>query len=225
MAITVMIADDHALLRQGLKRVLNFEDDLKVVGEAEDGQETLARVLLLKPDILLLDLNMSGLTGLEVLKQMKAAHSKTKVIVLTIHDSDNYVLELLKNGALGYVLKDVDPDTLVKAIHIVNKGKPYIYPQLAERIFGVEAVEGDVSKKADAVIEERRRACHLTAREIDVLKCVAKGMSNADIGETLGVSEKTVKNHMTSIFRKLKVNDRTQALIYVLKKNLIALEE
>ncbi len=225
MAITVMIADDHALLRQGIKRVLNFEDDLKVVGEAEDGQETLARVLLLKPDILLLDLNMPGLTGLEVLKQMKAAHSKTKVIVLTIHDSDNYVLELLKNGALGYLLKDVDSDTLVKAIHIVHKGKPYIYPQLAERIFGVETVEGDVSKKADAVIEERRRECHLTAREMDVLKCVAKGMSNADIGDALGVSEKTVKNHMTSIFRKLEVNDRTQALIYVLKKHLITLGE
>ena len=101
MAIRILLADDHALLRQGIKRVLNFEDDLEVVGEAEDGQEALARTLMLKPDILLLDINMPGLTGLDVTKQLKQARSRTKIIALTIHDSDNYVLELLKNGALG----------------------------------------------------------------------------------------------------------------------------
>ena len=107
MAIKILIADDHALLRQGIKRVLNFEDDLEVVGEAEDGQETLARTLVLQPDILLLDLNMPGLSGLEVTKQLQAAKCQTRIIALTIHDTDNYVLEMLKNCALGYLLKDV----------------------------------------------------------------------------------------------------------------------
>ena len=120
MSIKVLIADDHAILRQGIKRVLNFEEDIEVVGEAEDGQEALARTLVVQPDILLLDLNMPGLTGLEVANQLQAAKCKTKIIVLTIHDSDNYVLELLKNGVLGYLLKDVEPTMLIKTIHVVN---------------------------------------------------------------------------------------------------------
>ena len=126
MAIRILIADDHALLRQGIKRVLNFEDDLEVVGEAGDGQDALARTLVVQPDILLLDLNMPGLKGLDVLKQLVVAKCKTKVLVLSIHDSDNYVLELLKNGAAGYLLKDVEPAMLIKAIHVVHEGGFYI---------------------------------------------------------------------------------------------------
>ena len=148
MAIKILIADDHALLRQGIKRVLNFEEDLEVVGEAEDGQETLARTLVLQPDVLLLDLNMPGLSGLEVARQLQAAKSKTKVIVLTIHDSDNYVLELLKNGALGYLLKDVEPAMLIKAIHVVNEGNAFVYPKLAERLFGGINEAEDLNEKA-----------------------------------------------------------------------------
>ena len=209
MTIKILIADDHALLRQGVKRVLNFEDDLEVIGEAEDGQETLARTLVLQPDVLLLDLNMPGLSGLEVACQLQAAKSKTKIIVLTIHDSDNYVLELLKNGVLGYLLKDVEPSMLIKAIHVVNEGNAFVYPSLAERLFG-------------GVAESRSE--RLTSREMDVLSCIAKGFSNQDIAQALFVSEKTVKNHLTNIFRKLNVNDRTQALIYVLKHKIMTLE-
>ena len=122
MAIRILIADDHTLFRQGIKRVLSFEDDLEIVGEAEEGQETIARTLALQPDVLLLDINMPGTTGLEVTKQLAEVGSKTKIIALTIHDSDNYVLEMLKNGALGYLLKDVEPSVLVRAIHVVNEG-------------------------------------------------------------------------------------------------------
>src|SRR5574344_1550037 len=223
MAIKILIADDHALLRQGIKRVLNFEEDLEVVGEAEDGQETLARTLVLQPDVLLLDLNMPGLSGLEVARQLQAAKSKTKIIVLTIHDSDNYVLELLKNGALGYLLKDVEPAMLIKAIHVVNEGNAFVYPKLAERIFGGLSESDDVNEKAREMWRESRSE-RLTAREMDVLSCIAKGFSNQDIAQALFVSEKTVKNHLTNIFRKLNVNDRTQALIYVLKHNMMELD-
>ena len=215
MAIRILLADDHALLRQGIKRVLNFEDDLEVVGEAEDGQEALARTLMLKPDILLLDINMPGLTGLEVTKQLKQARSRTKIIALTIHDSDNYVLELLKN--------DVEPNVLIKAIHMVNEGNPFVYPKLAERLFGSSAVCGDVSRMAKEIWDESRGE-RLTPREMDVLGCIAKGLSNQDIGKALGLSEKTVKNHLTSVFHKLKVNDRTQALVYVLKNKIVSLD-
>ena len=223
MAIKILIADDHALLRQGIKRVLNFEDDLEVVGEAEDGQETLARTLVLQPDILLLDLNMPGLSGLEVAKQLQTAKCKTKIIALTIHDSDNYVLELLKNGALGYLLKDVEPSVLIKAIHVVNEGNACVYPKLAERLFGGIGETDDVNEKAREMWRESRSE-RLTSREMDVLECVAKGFNNQDIAKALNVSEKTVKNHLTNIFRKLNVNDRTQALVYVLRNKIITLD-
>lgn len=223
MAIKMLIADDHALLRQGIKRVLNFEDDLEVIGEAEDGQEALARTLIMQPDVLLLDLNMPGLSGLEVAKKLKQADCKTRIIALTIHDSDNYVLELLKNGALGYLLKDVEPAVLVKAIHVVNDGNAFVYPMLAERLFGSVAISDNVESKAKEILDESRGE-RLTAREMDVLECIAKGFSNNDISKALGLSEKTVKNHLTSIFHKLKVNDRTQALVYVLKNKIISLD-
>lgn len=223
MAIKILIADDHALLRQGIKRVLNFEDDLEVIGEAEDGQEALARTLIMQPDVLLLDLNMPGLSGLEVAKQLKRADCKTRIIALTIHDSDNYVLELLKNGALGYLLKDVEPAVLVKAIHVVNDGNAFVYPMLAERLFGSVAISDNVESKAKEFLDESRGE-RLTAREMDVLECIVKGFSNNDISKALGLSEKTVKNHLTSIFHKLKVNDRTQALVYVLKNKIISLD-
>ena len=223
MSIKILIADDHALLRQGIKRVLNFEDDLEVVGEASEGQEALSRTLVLQPDVLLIDLNMPGLSGIEVTKQLVAARVKTRIIALTVHDSDRYVLEMLRNGALGYILKDVEPTMLIKAIHVVANGGTFVYPKLAERIFGGLSDGADVKAKAREMWRDGR-GDRLTAREMDVLACIAKGFSNQDIAKALFVSEKTVKNHLTNIFRKLNVNDRTQALIYVLKNKIVSLD-
>ncbi|MBP3231949.1 MAG: response regulator transcription factor [Anaerovibrio sp.] len=223
MAIRVLIADDHAILRQGIKRVLNFESDIEVVGETGEGQETLAKTLMLQPDILLLDLNMPGLTGMEVARQLQSTKCSTKIIALTIHDNDTYVIEMLKNGASGYLLKDVDPEVLVKAIHVVNDGGAYIYPELEERIFGKLRADEDITEKAKE-IWEAEKAERLTDREMEVLACIAKGFNNQEIAKTLFVSEKTVKNHLTNIFRKLGVSDRTQALIYVLKHNIMRLD-
>ena len=223
MPIRVLIADDHTLLRQGIKGVLDFESDIEVVGETEDGQETLARTLVLQPDVLLLDLNMPGLSGMEVCKQLAAARCHVKIIALTIHDNDNYVLELLKNGAYGYLLKGVEPSVLLEAIHTVAEGGFYLLPELQKRIFGNIKPSEDMQEKAKALWREGRNE-RLTAREMDVVACIAKGFSNQDIAQALFVSEKTVKNHLTNIFRKLNVNDRTQALIYVLKHNIMELE-
>ncbi len=223
MSIKILIADDHALLRQGVKRILSFEDDLEVVGEAEDGQEALARTLMLHPDILLLDIHMPGLTGMEVTKRLSEANSSTRVIALTMHDSDNYVLEMLKNGALGYLLKDVEPEVLIKTIYTVHEGKAFICQQIAERLFGSLKETDDIEQVAREMWNEGRKE-RITAREMDVLQCIAKGFSNQDIGKALNLSEKTVKNHLTSIFHKLKVNDRTQALIYALKNKLLTIE-
>lgn len=166
---------------------------------------------------------MPNLSGLEVTRQLQAARSRTRIIALTIHDSDKYVLEMLRNGALGYLLKDVEPAMLIKAIHVVASGDAFVYPKLAERIFG-GLIEGeDVNAKAREMWREGR-AERLTPREMDVLSCIAKGFSNQDIAQALFVSEKTVKNHLTNIFRKLNVNDRTQVLIYVLKHKIMTLE-
>ena len=189
MAIKILIADDHALLRQGIKRVLNFEDDLEVVGEASEGQEALSRTLVLQPDILLIDLNMPGLNGIEVTKQLVAARVKTRIIALTVHDSDRYVLEMLRNGALGYLLKDVEPAMLIKAVHVVAGGGTFVYPKLAERIFGGLSEGADVKAKAKEMWRDGR-GDRLTAREMDVLACIAKGFSNQDIAKALFVSEK-----------------------------------
>ena len=223
MAVSILIADDHALLRQGIRRVLTMEDDLKVMGEAADGQEALARTLVLQPDILLLDINMPELNGIEVAKALQAAKCKTKIIALTIHDSDSYVLEMLKYGAAGYILKDVEPSILIRAIHVIHEGGTFIYPSIYDRIFGGEDLTGDVTEKA-RTIWRQGRAERLTSREIDVLSCIARGLANHDISKALGVSEKTVKNHLTNIFRKLHVNDRTQALVYVLKRKIVTLD-
>ncbi len=146
-----------------------------------------------------------------------------KIIALTIHDSDNYVLEMLKNGALGYLLKDVEPAVLIKAIHVVNDGNTFVYPKLAERLFGSVSEDDDLAEKAKEMWKESRSE-RLTSREMDVLSCIAKGYSNQDIAKALCVSEKTVKNHLTNIFRKLNVTDRTQALVYVLKHKIITLD-
>ena len=226
MPIQIFIADDHALLRQGIKKVLLFEDDLEVVGEAGDGQETLAKTIVMQPNVLLLDLNMPGLNGIEVIKELKKAKCHTKIIALTIHDNDAYVIEVLKNGALGYLLKDVEPDVLIRAIHTVNRGNAFVYPQLAERIFGQPGTMGnmtDVQSKAKEIWSESHNF-RLTGREMEVISCIAQGFTNMDIAKALCVSEKTVKNHLTNIFRKLNVTDRTQALVYVLKNKIITLE-
>jgi DNA-binding NarL/FixJ family response regulator len=207
--------------------VLKLEDDFQVIGEACDGAEAVEKAIALTPDILLLDINMPRMNGLEVITKINEQEKAIKIIVLTMHDDESYVMEVIKSGAVGYLLKDIEPGMLVAAIRSVYAGESYIYPTLAKRIFN-EFSRTQQDKEKEKVCEVvrtiSRREEGLTYREYEVLQGVCRGLSNQELAKSLFLSEKTVKNHLTNIFRKISVNDRTQAVLYAIKHKLVILE-
>ncbi|HEY8362040.1 MAG TPA: response regulator transcription factor [Tissierellaceae bacterium] len=209
--ITVLIADDHALIREGIKQILELEEDISVVGQANDGEEAFELAEKLNPDIILLDINMPKLNGIETLRRFKDMGIKSKVIILTIHEDKEYILKTLKLGANGYLLKDSSANTLIEGIRKVAKGENYIQPSVADL---VNSTNNDVDNK---IIEKINS---LTNREYEVLVLIAEGLNNKDIAERLYISEKTVKNHVSNIFKKLDLNDRVQAAIFAYKNNI-----
>ena len=211
MQISVVIADDHSMIREGLKQLLELEGDIKVIGEAGDGKQCLKKVRELKPDVLLLDINMPELNGLQVLEELKMQKSDVKTLVLTIHNEIEYLLKAVEIGIKGYVLKDSESSILKKAIYQIYEGDTYIQPSLAPLLRQSLAEKSKVAKSENA----------LTKRELQVLKLLAEGMYNREIGEQLYISEKTVKNHVSSIFKKIGVSDRTQAAVYAIKNNIV----
>ena len=222
MAIRVLIADDHVLLREGLRRILEMESDLEVVGEAGDGFQAIAQVKQLQPDVVLMDINMPGMGGLEATRAICKQVPTTNVIVLTVHDSDEYVVEMVNAGAKGYLLKDVEPATVIEAIHRVHDGESFIPSDLMVKVFRefkrITAYQREFSTPIG------RRDDGLTARELEVLQHIVWGQTNKEIAAALFISEKTVKNHVTSILRKLELNDRTQAAVYALRHGLAQAE-
>ena len=222
MPIKIIIADDHALLRQGIRNVLELEADLQVTGEAGDGEEAVEKAATLKPDILLLDINMPKMNGLGVIRRMTEQQSKVKIIVLTMHDDENYVIEVIKAGAVGYLLKDIEPGMLVEAIRTVYAGESFIYPSLAKKLFG-EINRQHVKNLEAAKAMARTKDERLSYRELEVLEMVCKGKSNQEVAKILFLSEKTVKNHLTNIFRKISVTDRTQAVLYAIKNKIVVI--
>jgi len=209
--IKVLIADDHDLVRQGLKQILELEEDIEVIGLAVDGEDTIKQAEKLQPHIILLDINMPRMNGIQALRRLKDIGIDSKVIMLTIHDDREYLLETINMGASGYVLKDAESYSLIQAIRTVYKGESYIHPSLASELVRRFHKKGE---------EEGSALNKLTRREYEVLILIAEGKNNKEIAEDLFISEKTVKNHVSSIFKKIQVNDRTQAAIYAYKHNI-----
>ncbi len=208
--IRVLIVDDHAVVRQGLKAFLRVQDDIEFVGEAATGEEAVTQARSVQPDVILMDLIMPGMDGVETMRRLTAAGVESRVIVLTSFAEDDQVLAAVKAGAAGYLLKDVQPQELGDAIRAVHAGDAQLHPSVASKLMREVAKAGSRDKDADA----------LTARELDVLKALARGMSNKEIAVELGVAEKTVKTHVSSILRKLQVADRTQAALYAVSERL-----
>ena len=200
MAIEIMIVDDHSMVREGLKQLLELDGDIVVIGEASDGVECLNLLETNVPQVILLDINMPKMNGLEVLEKIKEQKIDTKVIILTVHNEIEYLLKAVEIGIDGYMLKDSDSNELKKAILSVIQGENYIQPDLIP-LLNSKMIERDIDKEKLEL---------LTKREIEVLKLLSYGFYNKDIGEKLSISERTVKNHISSIFRKIEVAYRKQ---------------
>ena len=213
MSVKIMITDDHSMIREGLKNLLELDGDIEVFAEAVDGEDCLAKLEHYRPDVLLLDINMPKKNGLEVLKTLKASRSKIKVLVLTVHNETEYLMKAVDIGINGYVLKDSESSELKKAIFAIANGETYIQPSL------IPALNSKMIEKN----EDELKIDNLTKRELEVLKLLAVGMYNKEVAEKLDISERTVKNHVSNIFKKLEVTDRTQAAVFAIRNNLINL--
>jgi two-component system, NarL family, response regulator LiaR len=211
--IRVLIADDHAVVRQGLRTFLEVQDDIEVVGEASDGQEALAMVEALSPDVVVMDLLMPRLSGIEATERIRELRPATKAIVLTSFLDDEKVSAAVRAGAAGYLLKDVQPRELAEAIRTASRGEALLHPAVAARLMQ-QFAHGGRSSPAQT----------LTGRELEVLRLIARGRSNKEIALDLGVAEKTAKTHVSNILQKLHLADRTQAALYAVREKLVELD-
>jgi DNA-binding NarL/FixJ family response regulator len=212
--ISVLIADDHSIIRQGLKQILEMEEDIEVIAQAANGNEALKHARMYCPDIILMDINMPEMNGLQAIKELKSHEKNYKIIVLTIHEDREYMFKTLQMGAEGYVLKDSEPSVLIEAIRTVHNGETFIQPNMTKELVK-EYNRVTIYKK------DRKDPNNLTKREIEVLGLIAEGLINKQIAKQLYISEKTVKNHVSNIFKKLNVTDRTQAAIFAYKNNIL----
>lgn len=209
--INVMIVDDHSIVREGIKQILELDGDIKVSAEAGNGKECVEKLDERSTDVLLLDINMPKMNGLQVLQYLKEKKSNVKVLILTIHNEIEYLLRAVDIGVDGYVLKDSDSAVLKKAIFTIEGGDKFIQPELTPML----------RERLDEKSSKARIDDSLTKREIEVLELLAEGLFNKEIAYTLNISEKTVKNHVSNIFKKINVSDRTQAAVYAIKHNIV----
>lgn len=213
MIIKVMISDDHVLMREGIRQLLEFDGSIEVIEEAAYGYECLEKIQTVKPDVLLLDINMPKKNGIEVLEEIRKKNMDVKVLILTVHNEVEYLLKAVDIGVEGYILKESESAELKKAINCIVNGENYIQPSL------VPALNSRlINRNRDKV-----KIDSLTKREMQVLVNVANGMFNKEIALNLNISERTVKNHISNIFKKIEVNDRTQAAVFAIRNNLIKL--
>ena len=210
--ITVLIVDDQAMVRSGLRLILEAEHDINVIAEAENGEEGVRLARRERPDVVLMDVRMPVMDGLEATRQITEQIERIRVIVLTTFDLDEYVYGALRNGASGFLLKDADGDQLVEAVRVIASGDALIAPSVTRRL---------ISEFADRpALAEIKGIDELTEREVEVLSLIAKGLSNAEIGEELYVSETTVKTHVSHILTKLQLRDRVQAVVAAYESGL-----
>ncbi len=213
MSIRVMLADDHVLMREGIRQLLEFDGTIDVVAEANDGEECLEKIETAKPQVLLLDINMPKKNGIEVLEEIKKRNINVKVLILTVHDEVEYLIKAVDIGVDGYILKDSESMELKKAINAVINGENYIQPKLIPSL----------NKRLVTRDNDKDKIDSLTSRELEVLVQVANGMFNKEIATSLNISERTVKNHISNIFKKIDVSDRTQAAVFAIKNDIIKL--
>lgn len=213
MSIKVMLTDDHALMREGIKHLLEFDGSIEVIEEANDGIECLQKLEKIHPDILLLDINMPEMNGIEVLEELKRREDPLKVLILTVHSEVEYLVKAVDIGANGYILKDSGSSELKQAINVIMSGESYIQPSLLPAL-NSRLINRDV---------DQDKLQTLTKRELEILTQVAGGMFNKEIAVNLNISERTVKNHISNIFRKIDVSDRTQAAVFAIRNNIVKL--
>lgn len=213
-AIKILVVDDHTLVRKGTRALLTEVEGLKVVGEAGDGQEAIAQTEALQPDVILMDLMMPGMDGIEAIRRITAVHSDCKIIALTSFAADDKVFPAIKAGALGYLLKDSDPEELIHSIHQVHRGEPSLHPRIARKVLRELSRPSSYPPTPDP----------LTERELEVLRLVAKGLSNQKIANKLVVAEVTVRTHVSNILSKLHLANRVQATLYSLREGITTLD-
>ena len=221
----IALIDDHRLFREGVRRILEMENDFEVVAEAEDGLGAEEIMEMTEPDVLLMDINMPGLNGVEATRRLILKHPEIKILILSIHDDESYVTHALKSGASGYLLKEMDADSLVEAVHVVAEGGAYIHPKVTHNLVNeyrrLATGQKSTSPSGFRDVEYRKPLHILTRRECEVLQLMTDGRSNRSIGEELYISEKTVKNHVSNILQKMKVEDRTQAVVEAIKSGWV----
>lgn len=210
--IKIVIADDHRMVREGIKQLLELEGDISVIGEAGDGVTCLNVIEDLNPEVVLLDINMPQMNGLQVLQKLKEKKCSSRILILTIHNEIEYLMKAVDIGVDGYILKDSESDVLRKAIFAVKSGESYIQSELAALL------KEKLENSDKGVLEEDSI---LTKREMEVLRLLTEGLFNKEIAYHLSISEKTVKNHVSNIFKKISVSDRTQAAVYAIRNNIV----
>jgi DNA-binding NarL/FixJ family response regulator len=216
LTIRVLLCDDQALVRGGFRMILDAREDIEVVGEAEDGRQVIELARRIDPDVILMDVRMPNVDGVEATRRLVEAGSRARILILTTFDLDEYVYKALRSGASGFLLKDVQPAQLVDAIRVVAAGEALLAPSVTRRLLDrfADTLPGDEAKPPTALES-------LTERELEVLKLLAGGLSNAELAEQLFLSETTVKSHISSVLRKLDLRDRVQAVVLAYEAGLV----
>jgi len=214
--IKVLLAEDHAIMREGTREFIQRESDMEVVGEAGDGEEAIELTVKLKPDVVVMDIRMPKLNGIEATKKIKEQLPSIAVLILSAYDNDQYIFALLEAGAAGYLLKGVRAHELIDAIRAVYAGESVLHPVIASRV---------IQRLVKPTVEETRAVELLSERELEILKLAAKGINNRDIAEQLFVSPRTVQVHLGNIFNKLGVASRTEAILYGLKRGWLSMDD